>query len=126
MARENAAQFQRVCRVGDIPEGEARMFVVAEQLIGVFHVAGEHFALDNLCPHAGASLAHGLIEGATVRCRIHHWRFSLVDGAYLDEDKPQCNARTFPVRVVNDQVLVAVAMHKDHGEEADGEEAQPI
>lgn len=28
-------------------------------------------------PHEGASLAHGIIEGNTVRCRIHHWRFCI-------------------------------------------------
>jgi hypothetical protein len=31
--------FQTVCRIGDIPEGEARMFAVAETMIGVFNGA---------------------------------------------------------------------------------------
>lgn len=70
-----ASNFQTVCRVGDVPEGEARMFVVADTMIGVFNVAGSFFALANECPRAGASLAHGIVEGDTVRCRIHHWRF---------------------------------------------------
>jgi nitrite reductase/ring-hydroxylating ferredoxin subunit len=48
------------------------------------------------------------MEGDTVWCRIHHWRFSIRDGTYLDEDKPQCNARTFAIRVVGDEVRVAV------------------
>ena len=84
------------------------MFSVAETMIAVFHVGGLFFALVNQCPHAGASLAHGIIEGDTVRCRIHHWRFSIRDGTYLDEVKPKCNAKTFPLRIVGEEVQVAV------------------
>jgi nitrite reductase (NADH) small subunit len=102
-------KFHTVCRVGEVFEGQARLFVVAETMIGVFNVRGRFFALANECPHAGASLAHGLVEDETVRCRIHHWRFSIRDGTYLDEDKPQCDARSFPVRVVGEEVQVAVA-----------------
>jgi nitrite reductase/ring-hydroxylating ferredoxin subunit len=84
------------------------MFVVAETMIGVFNVAGSFFALANECPHAGASLAHGIVESDTVRCRIHHWQFCIRDGTYLDDDKACYNAKTFPVRVVGNEVQVAV------------------
>jgi len=72
--------------------------------VGCFN--GQFHALDNACPHAGASLAHGQIEGDTVRCRIHHWCFCITDGTYLDEDKPEFDARTIAVRVVGDYVQV--------------------
>jgi len=99
-------EFQTICRVGDVPVGEGRMFIVNDLMIGVFNINGEHFAIDNRCPHAGASLAHGMLEGDSVLCRIHHWRFCLRTGEYLDEEKPQFNARTFPVRIVGDEILV--------------------
>ena len=108
MHNEDAATFHTVCQVGDIPEGEARMFVVAGSMIGVFNVDGSFFALANECPHAGASLAHSIVDGDRVSCRIHHWCFSVRDGRYLDEDKPQYNAASFPVRIVGDDVQVAV------------------
>ena len=108
MNNKHAPNFHTVCRVGDIPAGEGRMLAVAGTTIGVFNVAGSFYALANECPHAGASLAHGIVEGETVLCRIHHWRFSLRDGTFLDENKPQCNVRSFPVRVVGDEVQVEV------------------
>ena len=98
--------FHTVCNVGDIPEGESRMFIVEGVMVGVFHINGQFHALENECPHAGASLAHGLIEGDTVRCRIHHWRFCIGDGTYLDEAKPEFNARSIVVRVVGEDVQV--------------------
>ena len=98
--------FHTICQANEIPEGEARMFVVNDVMVGVFHIDGQFFALDNRCPHAGASLAGGVIEGDTVRCRIHHWRFCIRDGTYLDEDKPRYDVCTFPVRVVGEDVRV--------------------
>ena len=80
--------------------------VLADRPIGVFHVNGEFFAIENECPHAGASLAHGLISEETVACRIHHWRFCLRTGKYLDEDRPAMNVRSFPLRVVNGNVQI--------------------
>ena len=101
--------FHRVCQVSDVPVGESRMFVVAETMIGVINIDGEFFALANECPHAGASLAHGTIEGDVVSCRIHHWRFSVRDGTYLDENKPQCNAKCFPLQIVGNEIQVRLA-----------------
>ena len=102
------SQFHHVCDVSDVPAGEARMFVVNEMQIAMFNIAGEFFALDNRCPHAGASLAHGFVEGNVVSCRIHHWRFCIQKGTYLDEDKPEFNAESYSVRVVGDQVHVEI------------------
>jgi len=70
-------RLQRVCGVEDIPEGQGRMFRIGETMIGVFRTGGQFYAIENECPHAGASLAHGTVEGDTVRCRIHHWRLAL-------------------------------------------------
>jgi len=100
------ADFHTVCTIYDIPVGESRMFVVNESIVGMFNIGGEFFALQNECPHAGAPLAHGLIDGDKVACRIHHWRFSIRNGTYLDEDQPQCNAQSFPVRVVGEDIQV--------------------
>ena len=103
---ENMPEFIDICKVSDIPVGEARMILVNEVAFGVFNVSGVFYAIDDACPHAGASLSHGIVEGDVVRCRIHHWRFCIRDGIYLDEMKPSCNVRTYPIRVVGDQVQI--------------------
>lgn len=101
-------QFHNVCKKSEIPIGEGRMFIVNEIRIGIFNVAGEFFALDDRCPHAGASLSHGMVDGDVVRCRIHHWRFCVRTGIYLDEEKPRFNVETYPVRIVDEQVQVEI------------------
>lgn len=103
---EDMSEFFDICKVRDIPIGEARMILVNEVAVGVFNVSGAFFAIDDACPHAGASLSHGIVEGDVVRCRIHHWRFCIRDGIYLDEMKPSCNVRVYPIRVVGDQIQI--------------------
>jgi phenylpropionate dioxygenase-like ring-hydroxylating dioxygenase large terminal subunit len=38
--------------------------------------SGEPYILDAHCPHMGAHLAEGRVEGESVRCFFHHWKFS--------------------------------------------------
>ena len=66
----------------------------------------QYYALDDHCPHAGASLAKGYMEGDVVSCRIHHWRFCVRDGRYLDQPQPAFNVPTYRVRVVGESVQV--------------------
>lgn len=102
------SDFQTVCQIADVPVGQSRMFQIGDQFVGLFNVNGEFLAVNNECPHAGASLAHGTVDGTTVACRIHHWRFCLKTGRYLDEDQPKYNAQTFATRIVDGDVQVSV------------------
>lgn len=100
-------RFHTVCVAVEVSSGESKMFNVDGRMIGLFNVDGEFLAVSNECPHAGASLAHGTIDGDVVSCRIHHWSFCLRSGRYLDEDKPEFNARPYVTRVVNGEVQVS-------------------
>ena len=50
------SEFQKVARVGDIPEGEGRAFPVDGTMVAVFNTGGEYTAINDTCPHMGASL----------------------------------------------------------------------
>ena len=64
-------EYQTVARVGEIPEGEGRAFAVNGRMIAVFHLAGEYTAINDTCPHMGASLATGYVEDEAVTCPWH-------------------------------------------------------
>ena len=65
---------------GDIATGISQVFTVEGREIGVFRREGSWFAIDNHCPHKGASLAAGQCGEATVTCPWHHWQFDLRTG----------------------------------------------
>ncbi len=98
------APFVTVAKVGDIPEGEGRAFPVGKRMVAVFLSEGNYYAVDDFCPHQGASLAGGYIENCAVACPWHHWRFSVEDGSWLDN--PKISIDTFRVRVHQGNIQV--------------------
>ncbi|HZT83620.1 MAG TPA: nitrite reductase small subunit NirD [Gemmataceae bacterium] len=100
------ADFHTVCRAEDVPEGEGRTVEAGGKLIAVFRDGGNFYALDDMCPHMGASLAGGHVEAGVVTCPWHAWRFRLSDGAW--KDNPRLKIGCYPVRVENGEVQVQV------------------
>jgi nitrite reductase (NADH) small subunit/3-phenylpropionate/trans-cinnamate dioxygenase ferredoxin subunit len=100
------ADYQTVARVGDIPPGEGRPFQIGGKLVAVFNDGGQYFAIDDTCPHMGASLSEGCLENGLVTCNWHAWRFRLADGAWADY--PRIKIGWYPVRVEGDAIQVLV------------------
>jgi nitrite reductase (NADH) small subunit/3-phenylpropionate/trans-cinnamate dioxygenase ferredoxin subunit len=100
------AEFHKVCRAGDVPEGEGKTVVVGKKLIALFCTNGEYHAIDDCCPHMGASLSGGYVEGGIVTCPWHAWRFRLGDGAWADN--PRIKIGCYPVKVEGGDVFVEV------------------
>ena len=98
------AVFETIARVGEIPEGEGRSFVASGRVIGLFLIDGEYHAINDLCPHMGASLSAGYLEGDAVYCPWHAWRFCVRDGTWLDN--PKVRTDCYPVRIEGDQIQV--------------------
>jgi len=98
--------FTTVAKVGDIPEGEGVAYPVNGRMVAVFNDQGEYQAIDDFCPHMGASLAGGHVEKGVVACPWHAWRFSVCDGAWCDN--PQVKIDSFKCRVVDEEIQVAV------------------
>ena len=98
------SDFVTVAKIGSIREGEGGTFTVGEKLVAVFLENGEYRAIDDLCPHMGASLGAGCVEGGIVTCPWHAWRFRVSDGAWADN--PRIKIPTYEVRVVGDEIQV--------------------
>ncbi len=76
-------------------------------MVALFNNNGEFQAIDDMCPHAGASLAEGWLDDGCVTCPWHAWQFRLEDGAYIQN--PRMKVDVFPVRVDGTDVIVTVA-----------------
>lgn len=64
--------------------GRARAFdFFGRELVLYRGEDGRVYALDAYCPHMGAHLAEGRVEGAAIRCLFHHWKYD-ADGRCLE------------------------------------------
>lgn len=99
--------FQRVCSVSDVPEGGKMVLEVGDRLIGLFHVDGQFYAIDDLCTHDGGPLAEGALEGHTIICPRHGARFDIRTGRVLSMPATQ-NVPAHEVKVEGDDVLVKI------------------
>ncbi len=97
-----------VGKTSDIPEGEARRFVVDRVEIAVANVGdGTFLAVDDICSHAEASLSEGEVDvdDETIECPRHGSTFDLRTGKprSLPATLP---VPTFPVKVEGDAILI--------------------
>ena len=100
------SDFVTVAKVGDIAEGRGHAYAVNGRMVAVFLHHGEYHAIDDFCPHMGASLAGGYVEGGVVTCPWHAWRFSICDGTWCDN--PRIKIDSFEVRVQDNEIQVRV------------------
>lgn len=70
--------------------------------IAIFKIENEFFAIDNRCPHRGASLGDGKLTGNVISCPWHSWKFSIKSGIAIENSN--CSVKTFSVFIENDIV----------------------
>lgn len=97
--------FIKVGLVSDIRPGQGMSYNVGEKIVGVFNVDDRFYAINDLCPHAGASLSAGHLDGCVVACPWHGWRFDVTDGTWCDNRKLKVDR--YEVRLVDDEIWVS-------------------
>jgi nitrite reductase/ring-hydroxylating ferredoxin subunit len=96
----------KVCRIGDVVDGELRAFFVhgVTWPVIVTRVDGELLACPGVCPHEDVGLAGGELEGATIRCPGHAYEFDLRTGACKHD--PDLHLRRYKITLVGDEIWV--------------------
>lgn len=64
----------------------------------------ELFAVANKCAHMACPLEAGKLDGYTLMCPCHDWRFDIRDGEFLDA--PELQLATYAVKVADGKVHV--------------------
>jgi nitrite reductase (NADH) small subunit len=65
--------------------GEVRAFTIAGRLLAIGRTESGYFAIDGICPHAGASLGEGEIERECVICPVHGYAYDVRSGEGKDD-----------------------------------------
>jgi 3-phenylpropionate/trans-cinnamate dioxygenase ferredoxin component len=91
----------------DLAEGSTQAIELAETQLLLCHDGGQVYAIENRCSHMDEPLTCGRIRRGWIACPAHGARFDLATGEPMN---PPASAaiRTFPVRIVNGIIEVAI------------------
>jgi 3-phenylpropionate/trans-cinnamate dioxygenase ferredoxin subunit len=92
-----------VAPAASVAPGDYAQVEVDGVIVAVFNIAGNFYAIEDVCTHDGGELAGGAVEGDVVICPRHGARFCLRTGAALTPPAYE-PVRTFETRV-NEGVL---------------------
>jgi len=101
------AEYVAVATKDELPNGARKLLEIDGRPIAVFNVAGEYYAIADVCSHDDGPVAEGELEGYEIECPRHGARFDVRDGKVLSfpaiVDIP-----AYPVRVEGEEILVGL------------------
>ena len=98
------SELKTVAGADALEPGEAGVFEVDGREVALFNIDGTLHALENTCCHRGGPLGEGTVEGHTVTCPWHMWRFDVRDGACANS--PGDFVRTYEVVIQAGEVKI--------------------
>jgi len=98
----------RIARCSDIPLREGRAVKTGDREIAIFNLGDRFLAIDNRCPHKAGPLADGIVTGMAVVCPLHAWKINLETGSGMNAASGSSCVETFPTRVENGVILIAL------------------
>ncbi|MGI0032174.1 MAG: Rieske (2Fe-2S) protein [Nitrososphaeraceae archaeon] len=73
----------KVCKSEEVPDNSIKVISIQGSNILVCRSNNQLFALNNSCPHRGASLSKGEIKGTKIICYMHDFEYDLISGKLL-------------------------------------------
>lgn len=103
------SDYLRVASVHEISDPGRLLVEVDERLIVLLRVAGDFFAIDDVCTHDGGPLSDGEMADHWIACPRHGAKFDIRTGAALTMPATQPTV-SHAVRVEGDEILVKLAV----------------
>lgn len=92
----------------DLTEGELRGYEVGDRYVLVARLGGEHYAIDDVCNHAGCLLSTGFLEDCAVVCPCHEYKFDLASGRNVTIPRLADDQKKFPLKVLDGRLVVTL------------------
>jgi 3-phenylpropionate/trans-cinnamate dioxygenase ferredoxin subunit len=104
---ESKAEFLDIAPASELPNGE-RLFVEMEgKSLVIFNIAGQFFAIADICTHDDGPLGDGDLEGYNIVCPRHGAEFDVRTGKVM-QMPAVVDVPAYPVRVVDGMIQVGI------------------
>lgn len=100
-------QFFEILPEDELKDGERLFIEIGGKSIVLFKIAGEFFAIGDICSHDNGPVGDGEIEGNEIICPRHGGRFDIHTGKATSLPA-LVDIPAYPVRVNNDKVEIGI------------------
>lgn len=97
--------WKDICRQSEISPGKCKLVELDEDMVAVYNIDGEFYAIEDRCTHDGGELASGDVEKDEVVCPRHGARFCIRTGEALTPPAYE-DVETFPLRIEDGRVQI--------------------
>ncbi len=92
-------------RVSDVPADGMTLAQVDGVFVLLSKVKGKIHATSHSCPHAGAALSYGVLEGNEVMCPLHGAMFNVVTGEIVLGPASH-GLRCFAIKIEGEDIFI--------------------
>lgn len=104
---ESKAEFYEIAPAADLPNGERLYVDLGDKPIVIFNIAGQFFAIGDVCTHDDGPLGDGDLEGYNIVCPRHGAEFDVRTGKVM-QMPAVVDIPAYPVQVRDGMIFVGV------------------
>ncbi len=98
--------FVKVAETGQLAPGRMMLVELGRfERILLVNLDGGYYAVEELCPHSGAALSEGELDGEAVECPLHDSVFNVKTGRVLTPPAEE-NLVVYQVRIEGNDILI--------------------
>ena len=104
---DSNVEYIEIAPVADLPNGE-RLFVEVEgKSLVIFNIAGQFYAIGDICSHDDGPVGEGDLEGYNIVCPRHGGEFDIRTGQAV-QMPAVVDIPAYPVKIVDGMIQVGI------------------
>jgi 3-phenylpropionate/trans-cinnamate dioxygenase ferredoxin component len=104
---ESKIEFLEIAPVSELPNGERLFLEIEGRAIVIFNIAGQYFAIGDVCTHDDGPLGDGDLEGYNIVCPRHGAEFDVRTGKVM-QMPAVVDIPAYPVKVVDAMIQLGI------------------
>lgn len=104
---EVGVEFVEIAPASELPSGERLFVEIADRPIVIFNIAGQLYAIGDVCTHDDGPLGEGELEGYNIVCPRHGAEFDVRTGKVM-QMPAVVDIPAYPVKVEDGNILIGI------------------
>lgn len=100
-------EFVEITPSSELPNGERLFLELEGRAIVIFNIAGQLFAIGDVCTHDDGPLGDGDLEGFNIVCPRHGAEFDVRTGKVM-QMPAVVDIPAYPVKIVDEMIQVGI------------------